>query len=405
MLADVRAGAAEEGLPGGATWEKANALSDEERGLFRTGTGGKVDRAIRRRDEIPESKVGLDFVRPNSAGSMERLDQFEAIVKKSGNESAFRAQVRDMLIGSVGEKLRGNTDPVQASKVVQDFIDKNSQALDRNSDVRQERFRLRNQLAEGQDVLDAENMAAKAVSSAERSVAQTQKTLQQSAFGNLIKDDPNEYIDSIMRRKDRQKQFDTIIPELKKDPEAMKGFKEALTRWAEGRIGSTNTQLVDGDTVNVVYSKFAKMFDDNRDTLAKVYSEEEMQALNRVQQALSRFGSLSRRATSGSDTTEKLSSLGSGTDEVVEAVFKMRYGMLKGAGLFKIYRQANEKVFGKSPRQHRSEELIAKFALDPEVAMHVLNAPARPEKMEKWVSGLAKLMNLNVALNNSGEED
>jgi hypothetical protein len=241
------------------------------------------------------------------------------------------------------------------------------------------------------------NELKQTIRGAETDLKSTERNLMSGPLGKMSRFDDDKYVGDIMGAKDRKKQLAEIKSRIGDDKEAMEGFKEATVRWLSKKIKGTDASGVstpDTDMAGrpIVYSKLTNTFDENREALAEVFSPEEMNTLNRMHTIMSRQGNLARRATVGSDTAEKLTQSEKQVMDTIEVALKVKFGMLKGAGLNKVIKQVRSTVFGPSQRVVDAETLLTKMAFDPRVAKHVLEADPLTIENGKWISELNALI-------------
>ena len=253
------------------------------------------------------------------------------------------------------------------------------------------------------------NTLKKTTRDAEADFRKTERSLGSGPLGRMSRYDNDKYIDSIMGAKDRKKQIAEIKDRMGDDAEAMAGFKEATVQWLMKKVKGTDASGVstaDTDLAGrpVVYSKLTNTFDNNREALADVFSPEEMNTLQQMQTVMSKQGNLARRATVGSDTAEKLSQTEKQVMDTLEVALKIKYGMLKGAGLNKVLKQVRNVVFGPSQRIIDAEELLTRMALDPRVAKVVLTIDPLTVDNGKWINDLSTALGVQEAVKESNEE-
>lgn len=260
------------------------------------------------------------------------------------------------------------------------------------------------------EALTGLNNLKKTIRDAETDLGNTERTLNSGPLGKMARFDDDKYIANIMGANDRKKQIAEIKKELGNDPEAMDGFKEATVQWLMKKVKGTDASGVsNGDTDlagrPILYSKLTNTFDDNREALADVFSPEEMNTLQRMHTVMSRQGNLARRATTGSDTAEKLTQSERQVMDTIEVALKIKFGMLKGAGLNKVIKQVRSTVFGPSKRVIEADELLQRMALDPRVAKVVLTVDPLTVDNGKWFSELNAALGVQAAVADDKPED
>jgi hypothetical protein len=90
--------------------------------------------------------------------------------------------------------------------------------------------------------------------------------------------------------------------------------------------------------------------------------------------------------------------------DTLEVALKIKYGMLKGAGLNKVLKQVRNVVFGPSQRIIDAEELLTRMALDPRVAKVVLTIDPLTVDNGKWINDLSTALGVQEAVKESNEE-
>ena len=299
-------------------------------------------------------------------------------------------------------------------KTIRNFIADNADILPEGVKVKYEgvvRDMMNNTKEHGKALTDL-NTLKKTIRDAEVDLKKTEQSLASGPFGRMSRYDSDKYVSDIMGAKDRNKQIAEIKSRIGNDEEAMDGFKEATVRWLMKKVKGTDASGVDAPTVDtdlagrpLVYSKLTRTLDENRDALSQVFTPEEMNTLTRMQKIMSRQGNLSRRATTGSDTAEKLSQTEQQIMDTIEVALKIKFGLLKGAGLTKVTRQAKNMLFGPSQRVVDAEELLTRMALDPRVAKHVLEATPLKIDNGKWFSELNDILAVQAAAEENNDDD
>lgn len=298
-------------------------------------------------------------------------------------------------------------------KTIRNFIADNVDILPEGVKSKYEgivRSMMDNAEAQNKALTDLNEMK-KTIREAESNLKKTEQSLASGPFGKMSRYDSDKYVADIMGSKDRNKQLAEIKARIGDDQEAMDGFKEATVRWLMKKVKGTDASGVDLPTLDmdlagrpVVYAKLTRTLDDNREALSQIFTPEEMNTLNRMQQIMSRQGNLARRATTGSDTAEKLTQTEQQVMDTLEVALKVKFGMLKGAGLNKVVKQVRNVLFGPSKRVINAEELLTRMALDPRVAKHVLEATPLTIENGKWFSELNALIGSQAAVSTEDEE-
>jgi hypothetical protein len=372
--------------------------------FFATKYGKKYRDTVQRGQGIDKSDVdniASIFMKTKSA-----KDDLDNLRKIAPDQQAFDG-AQEMYFDAMLAR-KGNLTP----KVVQNFLADNSDILspalvEKYKKVNQEL--LGNVKAQDATVQSIKDLG-KQIRQAEVDLFKTERDLTSGPLGKMARYDSDRYVADIMGAKDRNKQIAEIKQKIGNDKEAMDGFKEATVRWMQKKIKGTDasaTDIPDTDLAGrpILYSKLTKTLDDNRDALSEIFSPEEMNTLTRMQRVMSRQGNLSRRATSGSDTAEKLTQAEQQVMDVVEASVKLKFGMLTGGGIFRSVKLLKKAIFGESGRAVRADELLTRMAFDPKVAKHVLEAEPLQLENGKWLSELNQLLAVQSGTARAAEDE
>lgn len=162
------------------------------------------------------------------------------------------------------------------------------------------------------------------------------------------------------------------------DPAAAAGWKAAVAEVLANRVTGSK---VAGEAYEAQYARLANEFKKNEETLAAVFSPEEMNTLRQAHSLLGYFKAAESKATTGSATAERLLRT-SEADRIVggpvgrgtEIVLKHIYGNLEGGGILRRFKL----MVGLLPTERFAATEIAKMAFfNPEVAAYLLGKPVR----------------------------
>lgn len=374
------------------TFKEANEFYKSEYApFFAEGYGRKYRDVVQRGDGTgkadPENMASFFLNKTTSAA-----DDLKRIVEIAPDKKAADNAIEMYFDASLAQK---NLNPA----TIRNFIADNADVLPDSVKTKYEGIvkSMMDNTEKQNAALNELNTLKKTIRGAEGNLKKTERELEASPFGKMARYDDDKYIGDIMGSKDRKKQIAEIKSKIGNDEEAMAGFKEATVRWLSKKIKGTDASGVSTSDTDlsgrpIVYSKLTKAFDDNREALAEVFSPEEMNTLNRMHTVMAKQGNLSRRATSGSDTAEKLTQSEKQVMDTIEVALKIKFGMLKGAGLNKVIKQVRSTVFGPSQRVVDAETLLTRMALDPKVAKHILEVTPLTVDNGKWVSELNALI-------------
>lgn len=237
----------------------------------------------------------------------------------------------------------------------------------------------------------------KSIRDAETGLRSTERSLNNSSFGKIAKYDAERYAEAVLSQPDSVKQAQMIKQQFSNDPEAMKGIKEAfvqnLIKKATGKQSShaSTTGAIDDMSRPVSFNNLTRELDDHRKVLSEFLEPDEMQTLTRMQNVMSRLGNLQRRATSGSDTFEKLSSSQQDAVDLVSAAVNLKYGLLGGGMINRVIRETSKFVFS-NKYKIEAEDLLTQAALNPKVAKAILEADPRTIENGRFFNELSTLI-------------
>jgi hypothetical protein len=144
----------------------------------------------------------------------------------------------------------------------------------------------------------------------------------------------------------------------------------------------------------VQYARLAKEFKDNEAVLSKVFTPEEMNTLRQAHKMLSYFKEAEKRATTGSQTAERMNIPG-----WVQLVVRHFKGDLAGGGLLKRFKLLMEQL----PNSNQGADDIVHMAFfDPSVASYLLNRPLPSANSSLYNINLRRLI---AAANASRESE
>jgi hypothetical protein len=386
-------------------FKDANTNYKEEYAPFFGGKYGKEYRdTVQRGDGTGKSDVeniASFFLNKTSTAA----DDLARIIDVAPDKAAANDAVETYFDAMLAKKtLNPNT--------VRNYIADNTDILPDNLKKKYEgliKELMGNETAQGGVLQDIRKLG-RDIRNAEKDLSSTKRSLETGPLGRISKYDPDKYVGDIMGAKDRIKQIEQVVKEIGDDEEALDGFKEATVRWLQKKVKGTaasDTDIPDTDLAGrpILYSKLTNTLDDNREALSKIFSPEEMNTLNRMHRIMSRQGNLSRRATTGSDTMEKLSQNERQVMDLIEGALRLKFGMIKGGGIMATGKKLRRNIFGESKGALRADEILTKMAFDPKVAKHVLEITPLKVDNGKWITDFNKLLSARETVKNMDNTD
>ena len=258
-------------------------------------------------------------------------------------------------------------------------------------------------------ILEGIEQTKRAIRDAEGTMRSVESDLKTGPFGKMVAQDPDKYIGNIMGADDRIKQLKTVKDKFQGDEKATEGFKEAIVRNLTNKISGTASSHaslrgeVDDVGRPVIFNRLTKTLDDNREALSVFMSPEEMNSLTRVQKIMGRLGNLQRRATTGSDTIEKLSMAEKDAVDLISAAVNIKFGLVGGGMINRVTREASKFLFS-GKRKINAETLLTQAALNPKVAKFILEVTPRTIENGRFFNELNTIMATEQMLDSGDEE-
>ncbi|MGY3077070.1 hypothetical protein ACVWZZ_003441 [Bradyrhizobium sp. LM6.10] len=346
--------------------------------------GQNADGELNRGATPPSATAGRFLASPEKAGSLSRTvegspaapDAHAAVRDYLRSDFAKSALNADGTVNSIRANAwaRNNADVLAQFPAVRVEFDDIAAAARRGEQMS----------AQARADLDAARTARKA----------TEAEIDRSAVGTLLREDPRDVAQKLLGGKyDAGAKLDDINALIKSDPQAVRGWKAAVSEVLADKVQGTRQV---GETLEVQFARLAREFKDNEALLAKTFSPEEMNNLRQAHKILSYFKEAEKRATVGSDTAEKLNI--PGWAQLAVRHFK---GDLAGGGLIKRFKLLLELL----PNNKESADQIVQAAwFNPDVAAYLLERPLKNQNATFNSVPLRRLIAAANASRESGNE-
>ncbi len=354
--------------------------------LWREGTGKKFKDAIDRDDlartGTPPTKTAETFILANGGGAEEAAKDLRRIIDAAPSPEDGAQAVRKYMIARLANAV-GDGDKI-APKTLRKWRENHSDVLAQFPAVRDEVDGLlktvvandtrTNQLRDDLRAFTTELKAA------EKTQAATTRRIEQGILGTLINSDPQKAVRAVFGGKDPTKAMDETLALIKDSPDAMEGWRRAVADEMLDRVSGSNTGLraaeADDYRGAITAAKLVGEFKKNEALYEKVFTPAEMNAARRAHKLLESFQTGGRRATSGSDTVEKMHAAKTEwVRNALETVLKLHFGQLRGGGYYRssklLARNLPKATLG-------ADELLTRAALDPEFALILMQQPGSP---------------------------
>lgn len=228
----------------------------------------------------------------------------------------------------------------------------------------------------------------------------TENQINRGALGNVIGADPTHAVASIFKSKNPSAAVDELLGTLGPwDTQARDGLKASVREYLQEKA-TTSALGKTGDGRNPVsFAKLDEIFKQHEDVLAKVLSPDEMNSLRAAHRFLAPLKNLEVNATAGSNSVDK-SMLGT----LSEAALKVHFGMLRGGGYSRIFKQVQAAF---PSNKDAVADLVNQAWFDPQLAQHLLTRDVGVLNSPAWSKKLIQLMGYEEGarqLNRNAEE-
>lgn len=352
---------------------------------FRSGAGGQLDRALK------TERAGGTPVRPSETAERflttpEAASDLMRIAELRGNRDAVAGQARTWLFDQLARKGIGRDGAVDAEALTR-WRNRNDGLLAAVPGLRAEVNQMVAAARRGEGLAED---AATALRTAEQNARNVDQNIRRGPLGMVEGTAPPQAVDNVLGSRDPRGAMRELVSTVGRNPEARNGLKNAV---ASRLIRKVTTAL--GDRLG---QRAAKVFEDNREALAEIYSPEEMNRLVRAQKLVEPLDNLKLQATTGSATAERNSNW-----LPLEVILKIYYGMLKGGGMFANFKKTKSALTAGQDQTIERIKLLATF--DPEAAQHLLTLKTQKPNTPGYNATLQKLIRRNEALNTLNEDD
>lgn len=344
--------------------------------------GGQTEGELNRGSTPPSETAGRFLNSAENASALRRIQE------GAPSEQAGNAAVRDYLRSDFANSALnsdGTLNPNRASSWLRNMTD----VLSQFPAIRSE---FDNVVATARRGENLSVEAKRGLDAARANRKQTEAEVDRSAIGTMLREDPRDVAQKLLGSKySSEAKLKEIQDVIGKDEQAARGWKAAVAEVLTDKVQSTRQT---GETFEVQYARLAKEFKDNEAVLSKVFTPEEMNTLRQAHKMLSYFKEAEKRATTGSQTAERMNIPG-----WVQLVVRHFKGDLAGGGLLKRFKLLMEQL----PNSNQGAEDIVHMAFfDPAVASYLLNRPLPSANSSLYNINLRRLI---AAANASRESD
>ena len=329
---------------------------------FRESIGNQFRKNIRKGVPFNPSETAGKFLLNRPGGQIEAATNLSKIISVSETPATALASIKNYL-GSELSRLVVGTKGTAVPKKIDRFKQNYAQVLDLFPQIKNDIDNFQKNLFTKTGALNEVEQAFRINKEKFNKNSIAYKLGQAELYLNK---NPVQAIQEVLRSKDSSKELSKLLKLVNQDTsgEALKGLKNAFKETVWQGV-TTNKQLPEGELYEVSRNIVAKLFKENNDVLKKLFTPDEYQNLQQVQNALNNLDLLNYAVTTGSPTA----SLTKDADKF-RIVLASWYGIVKGRGISQIIKFASN-LLGINP-QGNINKLLTDSMLDPSLAKEVI---------------------------------
>lgn len=336
----------------GTTFGRDAPVSQQLRRDYNLNRGG--------RSETPPSQTAGQYLR---TGQPERAVELQNIIAKSSDPAAGQAAVHSYLMNDLAAAGVLDRSGYLRPDALRRWRDKWGVALDISPETRAAVDDLIARADSG-GLIRGEALAG--FDAANNLLTDVQRN--KGAFAAVLGNNPENAVNAIFSSGDPERVVAQILEQIGTNQSALDGFKASIREYMQIRMTTSAVGATTDGANPLAFGKLDTLFKRHENTLAMIFSPDEMEALQASRDFLRPLDSLRQGALPGSQTAERSNRFW----ELLEVGLKARYGVLKGGGLLRTVR-----LWAKTLPNNESavNQIIAQMMFDPELAKHLLRAP------------------------------
>ena len=329
---------------------------------FREGAGGRVDATLKSNPNsptvLPSEMAGNFLTRPEDAQALMRIAEL------GGNREAVAGNARTWLFDQLASRGVAKDGAIDGEKLAL-WRNRNLELVDQIPGLRQEVDGLVRDARRGEAL---KGDYATQLAQAERNAGAVKADAEGGILGAVRGKSPKKAAAAVFSSPDPEKAMVDLVATVGKNPAARDGLKAAMAEHISKKVSGVAPQNVSEGTQNVNFAQLTEFFEENRKTLSKLYSPEEMNSLQSAQKVLAPLAKRAQAAGVGSKTAEN----GADYWRTFEAMSKLYFGMLKGGGITRTARLLASQLDDGSTAA--ADRLLARAMFDPKLAKQLLGA-------------------------------
>lgn len=321
----------------------------------------EIDREPGRGNTPPSETAGRFLSSPEKAQALSRM------LQGSTSRAAGEKAVADYLRSDFATSAMNPDGTVNAIRAAS-WAKNNADVLAQFPQARAEFDNLVAQARRG-ETLSAEAKAS--LDAAKRAHNSAGYDFERSAAGTLLREDPRDVATTLVwgNKFSNAKRMQETTDIVRNDPTALRGWRaavaDAVVKKATDIVRIDEGNPVAGGKFAAKLSKLSNLFKDKAQILASVFTPEQMNALRQAHKLLEPLRNLSIKATSDSQTADKMS----GFLRYIEVPIRATKGALEGGSIMRKLRILASTL---PSDQAAVDRLVSSIWFDPERAQFLL---------------------------------
>lgn len=314
------------------------------------------------RSTTPPSQTAQRFLQP---GQPEKAASLKRILEASPKGDEGRKSVSEYLAADLAEapgvvRANGSIDPKAIERWAQKW---GEESLDLAPDFRSKLNDMIVRAGQGQD--DSSQLATQ--------LKETKAALQEAqantgAIARVLGKDPARAVASILASGDPETTMRQIVKSIEGNESARNGLKASVREFLMERATTSAIQKTATGENPLSFAKLDEIFKQHENTLAEVFTPDEMHSLRVAHQLLAPLKNLEMKTVPGSQTTP-LQKVLSAIALPLESTLKLTHGSLEGGAKMRIFNMwASRFPSGDAA----AKELVSRMWFDPDLAQHLL---------------------------------
>ena len=367
----------EQGGPAGEAMAAARTnFTERVAPNFREGTGGEVNKQMRRDANLRPSETADTFLsRPEDAADLMR------IARLGGNEAAVTANARTWVMDKLAQRGIARDGEIDPAKLAS-WRNRNQETLDQIPGLSAEINDMVRQARRGQTIAADRGDA---LLTAQRGQTEAERRISQGPLGAVAGKDAPSAVATVFGSGNPERSMRELMRTVGANPQGRLDMQAAVAEHFAKKVSGVAPANVSEGTQNVNFAQLVKEFNKHERALAAVYSPAEMNTLRQAQAQLEPLTKRAGQATVGSITAE-----GKGIADLLEPGIRLMHGALQGGAEVKKIRILERLISSSTVPQANRLSALAMF--DPEIAKVLLTRDVKEMQTPLWNKKLQKVI-------------